>query len=89
MTNLAPLGPGAYPGPAGRFLLEVQIMTTERAAKIAAEFSTAEGYRVAAQTHGILVSEGRGKTSFFTDEGNFFRYTETLVARVHPIPRTA
>jgi len=60
-------------------------MTTEEAQAIAREFEAASGYSVVAQSHGLLVTESEGRTSFFTEKNNFFRFIESVVARTHPI----
>ena len=65
-------------------------MTFAEAKSIAEGFTDAIGYRVQAQQRGVLVTEsqeGRGRTSFFVDEHNFYRFIETVVARIHPISR--
>jgi hypothetical protein len=60
-------------------------MTNERAEKLAAEFVASDGYRVEAKPHGLLVTESEGRTSFFVEEENFFRFVEGVAARLNPI----
>ena len=66
-------------------------MTSDRAQTIADQFTDAVGYRVEADSHGLLVTEFRedgrdGRTSYFQREDGFFRFIESVVVRLFPLP---